>query len=43
MFDKNDVAVKGGVSNEDLDTIECNIGTQEEPRFVKLSSSLTRE
>jgi ribonuclease HI len=43
LFDGNDVAVKGKVSNEDTDTTKCNIGTQEEPRFVKLSSSLTRE
>jgi hypothetical protein len=43
LFDGNDVAVKGKVSNEDADTTECNIGTQEEPRFVRLSSSLTRE
>jgi hypothetical protein len=43
LFDRNDVAVKGKVSNEDTDTAECNSGTQEEPRFVKLSSSLTRE
>jgi ribonuclease HI len=27
FFDKNDVAVKGGVSNKDVDTSECNIGT----------------
>jgi hypothetical protein len=37
------VAVKGGISNGDDDTTECNIGTQEEPKFVKLSSSLTKE
>jgi ribonuclease HI len=43
LFNGNDVAVKGKVSNEDVDAAECNIGTQEEPRFVKLSSSLTRE
>jgi hypothetical protein len=43
LFDGNDVVVKSKVSNEDVDTAECNIGTQEEPRFVKLSSSLTRE
>jgi hypothetical protein len=42
-FDGNDVVVKGRVSNEDVDTAECNIGTQEEPKFVKLSSSLTKE
>jgi ribonuclease HI len=43
LFDGNDVAVKGEVSNEDVDSAECNIGTQEEPKFVKLSRSLTRE
>jgi hypothetical protein len=43
LFDGNDVPVKGKVSNEDADTTECNIGSQEEPRFVKLSSSLTSE
>jgi hypothetical protein len=43
LFDGNDVPVKGKVSNEDAKTTECNIGTPEEPKFVKLSSSLTRE
>ena len=43
MFDGNDVPVKGRVSNEYAETTECNIGTPEEPRFVKLSSILTRE
>ena len=37
------MAVKGRVSNEYVDTVECNIGTREEPKFVKLSSSLSRE
>jgi ribonuclease HI len=31
LFDGNDVPVKGKVSNEDADTTECNIGSQEEP------------
>ena len=43
LFDKNDVAIKGGVSSEDADIVECNIGMQDEPRFIKLSSSLTNE
>jgi ribonuclease HI len=43
LFDRNDVAVKGKVSNEDVDVAECNIGTEEDPKFVKLSSSLSRE
>jgi hypothetical protein len=43
LFDGNDVPVKGKVSNEDAETTECNIGSQEEPRFVKLSNSLSSE
>jgi ribonuclease HI len=43
LFDGNDVAVKGRVSGDDADTAECNIGTPEEPKFVKLSRSLTEE
>jgi hypothetical protein len=37
------VAIKGSVSSEDADIVECNIGTQDEPKFVKLSSILTKE
>jgi ribonuclease HI len=37
LFDGNDVAVKGRVTGDDADTAECNIGTPEEPKFVKLS------
>ena len=43
LFDKNDVSIKGGVSSKDADIAECNIGMQDEPKFVKLSSSLTNE
>jgi hypothetical protein len=43
LFDGNDVVVKGRVSDEEANTAECNIGTQEEPKFVKLSSILTKE
>jgi hypothetical protein len=43
LFNGNDVAVKGRVSDEDADTAECNIGTPDEPKFVKLSRSLTTE
>jgi ribonuclease HI len=43
LFDKNDVAIKGSVSSKDVDIAECNIVMQEEPNFVKLSSSLTNE
>jgi hypothetical protein len=43
LFDGNDVAVNGRVSNEYVDTVECNIDTQEEPKYVNFSSSLTKE
>ena len=43
LFNGNDVEVKGRLLDEDVDTAECNIGTPEEPKFVKLSSSLTQE
>jgi hypothetical protein len=43
LFDRNDVAVKGKVSNDDVDVAECNIGTERNPKFVKLSSSLSKE
>jgi hypothetical protein len=43
LFDGNDVVVKDRFSGEGADTTECNISTPEEPKFVKLSRSLTRE
>jgi hypothetical protein len=43
LFDNNDVSVKGKVSEEDDDTIQCNIGTESEPKYVKLSRILTGE
>jgi ribonuclease HI len=43
LFDGNDVAMKGRISGDDADTAACNIGKPEEPKFVKLSRSLTEE
>jgi hypothetical protein len=43
LFDSDDVAVKGKISNNDVDVVECNIGTEQDPRFLKLSSSLSKE
>jgi hypothetical protein len=43
IFDRNDVALKGEISEGDVDTIQCNIGTKSEPKLVKLSRSLTKE
>jgi hypothetical protein len=43
IFDRNDVSLKGEISEDDTGTIQCNIGTESEPKFVKLSRSLTKE
>ena len=43
LFNGNDVAVKGKVSNGDANITECNIGTEEDPKFVKLSRILPME
>jgi ribonuclease HI len=43
LFEKNDVAAKGKISNGDAGVAKCNIGTEKEPKFVKLSSNLTRK
>jgi hypothetical protein len=43
LFDRNDVEVKGKVSNDDADVVECNIGTDQDPKFVKLSNNLLKE
>jgi hypothetical protein len=43
IFDRNDVALKGKNLDDDGDTTQCNIGTENEPKFVKLSRSLTKE
>jgi hypothetical protein len=43
LFDGNDVAVKLKGLTENVDVAECNIGTEEDPKFFKLSSSLSRE
>jgi hypothetical protein len=43
IFDRNDVALKGKISKDDDDTTQCNIGTENEPKFVRLSRSLTKE
>jgi hypothetical protein len=43
IFDRNDVALKGKILDDDGDTTQCNIGTENEPKFVKLSRSLTKE
>ena len=43
LFDRNDVAVKVKGLVDDVDVTKCNIGTEKDPKFVKLSRSLSRE
>jgi hypothetical protein len=43
LFDRNDVSLKGETSEDETGTTQCNIGTKSEPKFVKLSRSLTKE
>jgi hypothetical protein len=42
QFDKNDIVVKVSGSKENEDLMECNLGTEEEHKYVKLSSSLSK-
>jgi hypothetical protein len=43
LFDRDDVALKGEISEDGVDTTQCNIGTENEPKFFKFSRSLTKE
>jgi hypothetical protein len=43
IFDSSDVAVKAKRPIDDVEISECNIGIEENPKFVKFSSSLSRE
>lgn len=40
LFDFNDVAKKPKIKPTGADVEECNIGTKEKPKMVKLSKSL---
>jgi hypothetical protein len=41
LFDNNDVVVKMSISKENAYLIDCNLGTEEEPKYVKLSKILS--
>jgi hypothetical protein len=41
LFVGNDVALKGKVSTDDADITECNVGAENDPKYVKLSSGLS--
>jgi hypothetical protein len=43
LFDDNDVAKNPRVTPNESEVDEFNIGTDKEPKFVKLSKSLTPE
>jgi hypothetical protein len=43
LFGRNDVVVKIKGSTEDTDVTECNLGIEEDPKYVKLSRSLSKE
>jgi hypothetical protein len=43
LFDINDVVVNIEGSTEEVGMTECNLGTKEDPKWVKLSSSLSKE
>jgi hypothetical protein len=43
LFDRNDVDVKVKGSTENVEMTKCNLGTDEDPKYVKLSRSLSKE
>jgi hypothetical protein len=43
IFDENDVARNPKITANDEDVEDCNIGTQENPKIIKLSKTLSRE
>jgi hypothetical protein len=43
FFDRNDVAIKVEGSTEEAGVTECNLGAEEDPKWVKLSRILSKE
>jgi ribonuclease HI len=43
IFYGNDVAIREKILQDDVDVVECNIGTEEKPKLVKLSNNLSEE
>ena len=43
IFDNNDVVKSPKVAARDDEVEECNIGTEKDPRVIKLSKNLTKE
>jgi hypothetical protein len=42
LFDRNDVAVKGKISNDDVDVANCNIGTEKDPNLSNFQAACQR-
>jgi hypothetical protein len=43
LFDGNGVELKGKISIDDADITECNVGTERDPKYIKLSSSPSKK
>ena len=43
IFDSNDVAKRPKVAPRDDEVEECNIGTEEDPKVIKISKNMTQE
>ena len=43
IFDSNDVARSPKVDPSDAEVEECNIGTEEDPKVIKISKNMTKE
>ena len=43
IFDRNDVAQSPRVAPRDDEVEECNIGTEADPKVIKISKNLTEE
>ena len=41
LFDEDDVAKKPSIAPDDEEVEECNLGTQHDPKMVKLSTTLS--
>ena len=43
LFDNNDVFLKLDSKTDEESTVDCNIGTENQPRYVKVSKFLPQE
>ena len=43
IFDNNDVFLKPGEKEDGNNIVDCNIGIENDPKYVKISKSLTDE